>query len=186
MCILSEENIFELEVGIPTGVEIQLTQRVLKVTGPKGTLTKDLNHIPVEIRKDKDKILISKGWPKRHDRAMVGTATAHVRNLIKGVTNGFVYKLRVVYAHFPVTIKVQEKERRVLIENFSGEKTPRVARIAEGVKVKVTGDEVVVEGISLDAVSETASNIQRSTLIKEKDQRVFLDGLYIFEKGASA
>ncbi len=73
-----------------------------------------------------------------------------------------------------------------MIENFSGEKTPRVARIAEGVKVKVAGDEVVVEGASLEAVSETASNIERSTLIKEKDQRVFLDGLYIFEKGASA
>jgi len=183
---LPEEDIFELEVGIPTGVEIQLTQRALKVTGPKGTLTKDLNHIPVEIRKDKDKILISKSWPKRHDKAMVGTAAAHIRNMIKGVTNGYVYKLRVVYAHFPVTIKVQEKERRVMIENFSGEKTPRIAQIVDGASVKVSGDEVVVEGLNLEAVSATASNIQISTLIKEKDQRVFLDGLYIFEKGASA
>jgi large subunit ribosomal protein L6 len=40
--------------------------------------------------------------------------------------------------------------------------------------------------MSIDAVSETAAEIQRSTKIKDKDQRVFLDGLYVFEKGVPA
>jgi large subunit ribosomal protein L6 len=103
--------------------------------------------------------------------------------MIEGVSKGFAYKLKVVYAHFPVTIKVLEKERKVSIENFSGEKIPRFASIVGDVSVKASGDEIVVEGSRVEDVSQTASNIQEATTIKEKDQRVFLDGIYVYEKG---
>jgi len=94
--------------------------------------------------------------------------------------------LKVVYAHFPVTIKVLEKEKKVSIENFTGEKTPRFASIVGDVSVKIQGDEITVEGKYLEDVSQTASNIQEATTIREKDQRVFLDGIYVFEKGLAS
>lgn len=120
----------------------------------------------------------------RHKRevALVGTALAHIRNMIRGVAKGYTYKLKIVYAHFPVTVKVQDKERKLTIENFTGEKTPRRVRIVGSAKVKVVSDELHVQGNSLSDVSQTAANIQTATKIKEKDQRVFLDGIYIFEK----
>ena len=90
--------------------------------------------------------------------------------------------MKVVHAHFPVTLKVNDKERRLLIENFTGEKTPRIARIVGDSKVKAAGDEVIIQGISLQDVSQTAANIEQSTKIKDKDQRVFLDGIYVFER----
>jgi large subunit ribosomal protein L6 len=102
--------------------------------------------------------------------------------MVRGVTSGYSYKLKIVYAHFPITVKVQDKEKRLLIENFTGEKTPRIIRIVGTAKVKVVGDELHVQGTSLTDVSQTAANIQTGTKIKEKDQRVFLDGIYIFEK----
>ncbi len=102
--------------------------------------------------------------------------------MVRGVTSGYSYKLKIVYAHFPITVKVQDKERRLLIENFTGEKTPRIIRIVGSAKVKVVSDELHVQGTSLRDVSQTAANIQTGTKIKEKDQRVFLDGIYIFEK----
>ena len=184
--LMSSDPIFELEIEIPDGVEVQISRGEVKVTGPKGTLSKDLTHIPVSLSKGDKRIVVSKSWPRKRDKAMVGTAAALIRNMIKGVTKGFVYKLKVVYAHFPTAVKVQEKEQRVLIDNFTGEKTSRIARIAKGATVRVVGDEVIVEGMSIDAVSETAAEIQRSTKIKDKDQRVFLDGLYVFEKGVPA
>lgn len=113
---------------------------------------------------------------------MVGTTTARIRNLIRGVTDGFTYKLKVVYAHFPVTIKVHDKERKLTIDNFTGEKTPRIARIVGSAKVTASGDEIVVRGTRLEEVSQTAANIQSATRIKDKDQRVFLDGIYVSEK----
>jgi large subunit ribosomal protein L6 len=102
--------------------------------------------------------------------------------MIRGVTSGYTYKLKIVYAHFPVTIKVNEKEKKVTIDNFTGEKTPRIAKIMGSSKVKVVSDEIHVQGNNLGEVSQTAANIQAATKIPDKDQRVFLDGAYVFEK----
>ena len=170
-------------VEIPSDVKVEVKGRKLTATGPKGSINEDLSHMPVELETKNGKVVIRSSGSRRRDRAMVGTAAAHVDNMIKGVTRGFAYRLKIVYAHFPVTVKVQEKERRVSIENFGGEKTPRFASIIGDVAVKVSGDEVTVEGTRLDEVSRTASNIEEATRIKEKDQRVFLDGIYVFQKG---
>jgi len=115
---------------------------------------------------------------------MLGTAAAHIRNMIRGVTDGYRFNLRTVYAHFPVTVKVDDKTKTVRIENFTGEKTPRFAPILEGVRVSVKGEEITVEGNNIQSVSQTAANIQNATRIKKKDQRVFLDGIYVSEKGS--
>jgi large subunit ribosomal protein L6 len=69
-----------------------------------------------------------------------------------------------------------------MIENFKGEKTARVTKIIGDAKVKVSGEEILVQGTKLEDVSQTASNIEIGTKIKDKDQRVFLDGIYIYEK----
>jgi large subunit ribosomal protein L6 len=77
---------------------------------------------------------------------------------------------------------VFDKERKLFIENFTGEKTPRIVRIVGDSKVRVSGDEIVIQGINLQDVTQSAANIEQATKIKDKDQRVFLDGIYIFEK----
>jgi len=80
-------------------------------------------------------------------------------------------------------VKVDEKAKVLKIENFTGEKTPRYAKIVEGARVDVKGEDISVEGIDLKSVSQTAANIQDSTKIKKKDLRVFLDGIYVSGKG---
>jgi large subunit ribosomal protein L6 len=138
--------------------------------------------LPVRFSLEGRVIRVYSPWARKREVALVGTALAHVRNMVRGVTSGFTYKLKIVYAHFPMTVKVQEKERRVSIDNFTGEKTPRYAKIIGSAKVKVVSDEIHVQGNNLKDVSQTAANIQYATKIKDKDQRVFLDGIYIFEK----
>jgi large subunit ribosomal protein L6 len=101
--------------------------------------------------------------------------------MIKGVDNGYTYKVKIIYAHFPISVKVKGKE--VHIENFFGERSPRVATIVgEATKVSVVGEDIVIQGPSLEDVSQTAANIELSTKIKDKDQRVFLDGLYVYSR----
>jgi large subunit ribosomal protein L6 len=178
-------GVSEKLVQVPTGVQVQVTARKVTVIGPKGTISKDLAYMPVQLEPKDDKIAVWTEGSKKRDKAMIGTAASHISNMIKGVTEGFAYKLKIVYAHFPVTVKVLDKQKKVSIENFSGEKVPRLASIVGDVSVKVSGDEVIVEGTRLEDVSQTASNIQQATLIKEKDQRVFLDGIYVFEKGSA-
>ena len=155
----------------------------MQVKGPLGTLVEDLSHLPVAFSVDQNTVRLETRWPRKREIGMLGTATAHVLNMIKGVTQGYRYDLKTVYAHFPVTVKVDEKAKVLKIENFTGEKTPRYARILDGVKVAVKGEDISVEGVDLKTVSQTAANIQDSTRIKEKDLRVFLDGIYISGKG---
>ena len=173
----------ERTVSIPDQVSVQVEGRTVKVKGPLGSLEEDLSHLPVSIKVNKNKVRFETTWPRKREIGMLGTAAAHVRNMLKGVTQGYRYELRTVYAHFPVTVKVDEKAKVLKIENFTGEKTPRYAKIVEGVKVDVKGEDISVEGIDLKSVSQTAANIQDSTKIKKKDLRVFLDGIYVSGKG---
>jgi large subunit ribosomal protein L6 len=173
-------------IQIPQGVQVQISAGKVTVTGPKGAINRDLSHMPVQLESADGKVTVRAKGTRKQDKAMVGTAAAHINNMIEGASKGFAYRLKVVYAHFPVTVKVLEKEKKVSIENFSGEKTPRFASIVGDVSVKVQGDEITVEGKCLDDVSQTASNIQEATTIPEKDQRVFLDGIYVFEKGLAS
>jgi len=170
-------------VSIPEKVSVQVEGRTVRVKGPLGSLQEDLSHLPVSINVDDNKVRLETTWPRKREIGMLGTAAAHVRNMLKGVTQGYRYELRTVYAHFPVTVKVDEKAKVLKIENFTGEKTPRYAKIVEGVKVDVKGEDISVVGIDLKSVSQTAANIQDSTKIKKKDLRVFLDGIYVSGKG---
>src|SRR2546425_11177830 len=170
-------------VPIPEQVSVQVEGRTARAKGPLASLQKDLSHLPVSINVNDNKVEFETAWPRKREIGMLGTAAAHVRNMLKGVTQGYRYELRTVYAHFPVTVKVDEKAKVLKIENFTGEKTPRYAKIVEGVKVDVKGEDISVEGIDLKSVSQTAANIQDSTKIKKKDLRVFLDGIYVSGKG---
>ncbi len=170
-------------VSIPDRVSVHVEGRTVKVKGPLGSLQEDLSHLPVSINVNDNNVRLETTWPRKREIGMLGTATAHVRNMLRGVTQGYRYELRTVYAHFPVTVKVDEKAKVLKIENFTGEKTPRYAKIVEGAKVEVKGEDISVEGIDLKSVSQTAANIQDSTKIKKKDLRVFLDGIYVSGKG---
>jgi large subunit ribosomal protein L6 len=169
-------------IEVPDGVTVQVEGKTVKVKGPLGTLQEDLSHLPVNFSQSAKEVQVSVTWPRKREIGMLGTAAAHIRNMIRGVTKGYRYNLQTVYAHFPVTVKVDEKARVLKVENFTGEKTPRSAQILDGVKVSVKGDDITVEGIDIKAVSQTAANIQNSTKIKKKDLRVFLDGIYIDTK----
>ena len=179
---MAPTELVERIVEIPEGVTVEISNRKIRASGPKGVLEEDLSHISCTMEVEKGHVSIRSSWPRREDIAMAGTAAAKIRNMVKGVKAGFTFKMKVVHAHFPVTLKVIDKERKLLIENFTGEKTARVARIVGDSKVKAAGDEIIIQGISLQDVSQTAANIEQSTKIKDKDQRVFLDGIYLFER----
>jgi len=167
-------------VEIPEGVEVSVDGRVVTVKGEKGTLTRDFSHAPVSIQLEGNKVKIQTSWPRKREAALVGTVGSHIHNMIIGVTKGFTYKLKIVFSHFPISVKV--RERTVTIENFTGERSPRIARIMGDTKVTVKSEDIIVQGIDIENVSQTAANIENATKVKNKDPRVFLDGIYIYEK----
>jgi large subunit ribosomal protein L9e len=132
--------------------------RVVTVTGKRGTLTKSFKHMSIELTKVSPKILRIDMWfTNRKQAAYMKTVKGHIQNMFKGVTNGYLYKMKAVYAHFPINIATSEENTVVDIRNFLGEKYTRTVRMRPGVKCSPTGtkDEIKVEGNNLELVSQS-------------------------------
>ena len=169
------------KVKIPGGVKTSLDGMHLRVTGPKGQLSRNVRFPQVTVTCDGNEVVIATESRRKEITAMVGTLEAHTKNMIRGVTDGYEYRMKVVYSHFPIQLKLQGN--RLEIANFLGEKKARHARIEQGVTAKVGNDEVVLTGIDRELVGTSAANIEHATHIRDRDPRVFQDGIYMVQRG---
>jgi len=177
------------ELEIPSGVEIAVKARLITVTGPRGTLTKNVRHVDMDIRVLKGKttkVTLAVWQGGRKHVACLRTIRSLINNMVTGVTKGFRYKMRTVYAHFPINCIIQGDGNSVEIRNFLGEKIVRHVNMLDGVQViesKAQKDELILEGNDIDNVSQSAASIQGICRVRNKDIRKFLDGIYVSEKG---
>jgi len=176
------------EVTIPKDVQVFVKSRRVTVKGPRGILSRSFKYQDIDISlENKGKTIRVEMWfGVRKQLATIRTIASHIQNMVTGVTKGYRYRMRFVYAHFPVNVNVHDDKRGLEIRNFLGEKVTRRVKMLDGVTVyrndKVK-DEIVLEGNNLELVSQSAATIQQSTLVKGKDIRKFLDGIYVSEKG---
>ena len=165
-----------IEIQIPNDVKVNLKGSMLHVQGPLGHVYKNFKKIPVIIEVDDKKIVLKQTGERKKYYAIRNTAKSLIQTLCTGVVDGFTIKMKIVYSHFPITVKVEGK--KILIENFQGERAPRISMIRGDTKVDVKGDDVIITGPVLTDVSQTAANVQQKSKVKNKDHRVFLDGIY--------
>lgn len=181
-----KQLVINQRVKIPKGITVSTKSRVITVKGPRGVLRRSFKHLALDLRMINRRTLkVEKWFGTKKELAAVRTVCSHVENMLKGVTMGYQYKMRAVYAHFPINCVTTENDTVVEIRNFLGEKYIRRVRMAAGVTVKNSPkqkDELVIEGNCLEDVSRSAALVQQSTMVKNKDIRKFLDGLYVSEK----
>jgi large subunit ribosomal protein L9e len=160
------------------------------VEGPRGKLQKDLGHLPVNFSSPKKNVIgIEIHHGSRKAVATLRTVRTLINNLIIGVTKGFQYKMRYVYAHFPINVNLEKDDEtdqwEVEIRNFVGEKRLLKVVLRQGVEAEVSKaqkDELLLSGNSLEDVSQSAADIQQICRVRNKDIRKFLDGIYVSEK----
>jgi large subunit ribosomal protein L6 len=169
------------QITIPDGVNATLENKVLTIKGEQGELTRIFSHPKIDIKLSGNIVEISAKDARRKDKALIGTFVAHIKNMIKGVNEGFEYKMKTVFSHFP--IKTSVEDNRFIIQNFLGERAPRNAEILEGVTVEINGEDITVRGTDKEKVGQTVANIERATKVKYRDVRVFQDGVYRISKG---
>lgn len=169
------------QVAIPEKVSVKIQDNMIAVEGPLGKVSRKFDPRKITIKVENNNVDLSLPVKKETKRipskVMVGTMTSHIKNMIAGVTRGWEYKLKIIYSHFPITVKTEGK--KIIISNFVGERSPRVTDLIGGAKIEVKGDEITVKGIDLEEVSRTAANIETVTKIKNYDRRIFQDGIYI-------
>ena len=172
-------------VEVPSGVTVTAKARHVKVTGPRGTLERVFKPFPCDIRVANETATVESWFSSRKQAAAITTITSHIRNMIIGVTKGFRYKMKSVYAHFPIALQVGQDGTWLEIKNFLGERMVRRITMLEGVKVmKIEEkDSIALEGNDITKVSLSAARVQQSTMVKNKDIRKFLDGVYVSHRG---
>ena len=171
---------FQETIDIPEGINITVNKHMMGFQGPLGKTFKSFRKIPVNVEVADGKVTLKALGTRKRDYSILHTARSLIRNICEGLTEGYTIKMKVVYAHFPITVKVDGKT--ILIENFQGERAPRKTFVVGNTKVIPKGEDVVLTGEVWTDVTQTAANIALKTKVKNKDHRVFLDGIYIYEK----
>ncbi|KAH7668409.1 large subunit ribosomal protein L9e protein [Dioscorea alata] len=178
-------------MDIPEGVKVLVKAKMIVVEGPRGKLTRNFKHLNLDFELiDGGRKLKADAWfGSRKTMAAIRTALSHVQNLITGVTKGYRYKMRFVYAHFPINSSITNNSSSIEIRNFLGEKRVRKVVMLEGVSIsrsEKVKDELILDGNDVELVSRSAALINQKCHVKNKDIRKFLDGIYVSEKGTIA
>ncbi len=168
------------ELKVPEGVQVLLEGKRVTVKGKLGTLNRDFSKAKVQFGLEGNILKITTQKKGRKGDSLLGTIKTKVQNMIRGVNDRYMVKMKVVHSHFPTTVKKEGNSLR--IDNFMGERSPRRVAIPKGVEVDVKGPDIVLSGIDKDDVTQLAGAVQSSTRIARKDPRVYLDGIYVVKK----
>jgi len=179
--IKKEWKTYQVEVPLEKGVTANVEGTILTIKGPKGELSRDFKFPKVYLELNDNKVIVGTKKFSQSEKKIIHTFRAHIKNLIEGVTNGFEYKLVVVYAKFPVTVEL--KGNTFSVKNLLGEKVPRTVTISEGVKVDIKGNKnITVTGIDKEKVGQVAASLEQSTRVLNMDRRIVQDGIFITHK----
>jgi len=170
----------EEKIIFPEGVNGSIKDGDLTLKGPKGELTRRFYNKKISLVLNGNELVLLSENATKKEKNLVFTFKAHINNMIKGVTKGYVYKLKICSGHFPMNVSLKGSSFEV--KNFIGEKVPRTVELKEGSKVNIQGELIVVEGIDKELVSQTAATIEKLTRRPGFDNRIFQDGIYIIEK----
>jgi len=170
------------ELEIPEGTKVDIANEDILVKGEKGEVSRKLSHPKIVLKKNDKKIFIETKDEKKKTLAILGTWIVHIKNLFRGVREGYEYRMKISHVHFPMNVSVQDD--KIVIKNFLGQKQDRCAKIIEGVEIKIDGDDLIVKGVDKEKVGQTAANIESATRLRtRRDRRIFSDGIFIVSKG---
>ncbi len=167
-------------IEIPEGVTITLDKGLISFKGKKGESSENCFDPMIEIKQEDKKLIISSKVVSRTEKRKIKTFKAHILNRFKGILEPFIYKLKICSGHFPMNVSLAKDE--IEIKNFLGEKVPRKVKIKPGAEVKLEGDLISIESVDKNLAGQIAADIEQLTRIRNKDNRIFQDGIYIIEK----
>ncbi len=168
------------KLQIPADLTVKVEGDSIIVAGPKGAVERKFptRNLGVKIAGNEIELVVA-GSTARH-KALEGAFRAHIKNMFSGVQEPFVYKLKITYVHFPMTVKLEGET--FTVKNFLGSKRDKIAKIPKGATVKVEGDMITVSSPDIELAGRAVTLIEQTTRISNRDRRVFLDGIYLVER----
>ena len=166
------------EVELSEGFQAEKKDGVLVLTMGDKSLRRVLPRRKLKVNVSGNKIEFAVRDKK--DRSLVGTFKSHVKNMMAGLREPFVYKLKACSTHFPMSVK--SEGNLIVVQNFIGSKAAIKVKMPEGVDVKVEGEIVTLSSADIELAGMAASRIEQSTRMNKRDRRIFQDGVFITKK----
>lgn len=168
------------EIEIAEGVDVLVSGNEFVVKGDGKEIKRKFDIGKIKIAVGNKKVVLSAKGASKREAKMMGTIWAHLKNMIKGLGEDFVYELEICHVHFPMNVKAEGN--RIIIKSFLGETTVREAKVLEGVKVDVRGNKITVTSYDIEAAGQVAANLEKATKLTGRDRRIFQDGIFITKK----
>lgn len=172
------------KIEIPSGVTCTIHNKILTCKKGDKTIVKNIDLPRVTVSISGNELVIESHAGAKKENNLIKSYLAHIRNIFSGLNKDFTYVLEAVNVHFPMTLKLEKNN--LLINNFLGEKKPRIAQIHPNVKAEIKGQRITLTSHDKEAAGETVSCIERITKVRKKDRRVFQDGIYLVERPGRA
>lgn len=169
------------EIEIPEDITVVIEDGDLIMKKNGNELKRKLNPA-IGLKITENKILIKPVRITRKEKKIFGTFKAHIKNMIKGLSEGFEYKLQIANVHFPMNVNYDKENREIVVKNFLGEKKDRRIKITSDVDININKDIVEVRSIDIEKAGQTAANIEKGTKVRNRDRRIYQDGIFIIEK----
>jgi large subunit ribosomal protein L6 len=143
-------------IQIPEGVEIDVQPGAVKVKGPKGELSQDVDR-DMKVAIDDGTLTVDRPTDRGEHRALHGLTRSLIANMVEGVTDGFERRLEIRGVGYRAQLKGKALEMSL------GFSHPVTIQAPEGIEFEVpVPTEVVVRGIDKQLVGETAARIRKS------------------------
>lgn len=140
-------------LDIPEGITVTVEGNVVKVSGPKGELSTEINeNITVKVEGNKLEVT------RKNDnfKNFHGTANANIHNMIIGVSTGYEKKLEAVGVGYRFALKGTD------LVVTAGYSHPVEVKVPEGIKLEVPSNtELLIKGIDKQLVGEFAANVRK-------------------------
>jgi large subunit ribosomal protein L6 len=169
-----------MEIELPSGINAKVEANRVQLTGQKGEVKRDFSDKDIEIKNEGNKIFLNASKPGKRNKKRIKSYIAHIKNMIKGCSEGHTYVLKICSGHFPMNVSISNNQ--IIVKNFLGEKVPRTLKLTPGAQVKIEGDKIIVESPSKEIAGQISSNIELLTRRTKYDIRIFQDGVWIISK----
>jgi large subunit ribosomal protein L6 len=149
-------RIGKLPITIPSGVEVELNGPKVTVKGPKGTMQREFSP-KILIKKEEDKIVITRDSDEKNVRALHGTTRAVLNNMVTGVSTGFERILEVEGVGYKADM---DGKNLVLSVGYSH---PVVVEPPSGIEFNVAekNRQVIIKGIDKEFLGQIAADIRK-------------------------
>jgi large subunit ribosomal protein L6 len=170
----------KIEIELPKDYSAKMAGKKLAIIYNGKENSREIFHPLIAIKIEGNKIILESKKETKNIKKILMAYSSHIENMIHGLKTPFVYKLKICASHYPMTVKVEGK--KIIINNYLGEKVPRTCKIVGNASVKIDKDIITIESVDKESAGMTAGIIEKTCQIRNHDRRIFQDGIYIIEK----